>query len=536
MPRFPVRAGWMLVTLAAACARPTPPGPVSPAPAPAPTAPATAAALPPVPSVDGPLAIRVISPTQGAVRPAADSTFIFGSLGTGRATLSINGAPVGVAPNGAFLAYVAIPQSGIHELRARAGADTARLLLSYRTAPPTPLPTAAPATPQPVMYPAPRLATVVRARDTVATGSGVAFGRRGLTGTYIWYLPRGAEVAVVGQRAGQYELKLGPEPVAFMPDSFLVLGGAAPTRAPRLSAPSLRPAAEWVDVVVPASRAAFLVEQEGRTVGLTIYGRRAALASPRLQSDPLISGADWVAADSNSVRLDLLLSSAPWGYAAFYDESGDLVLRLRRAPRIDAAHPLRGRRIVIDPGHPPAGATGPTGLTEAEANLAVATRLAEQLRAAGAEVVMTRTTNAPPSGIPVQAVDLAYRTDLAVRSDAELFVSLHNNAFPEGVNPFIRYGTEAYYFHPQSRALAEALNAEIADATGIPNHGVKSSDFAVVRMSWMPAVLTESLFLMFPQQEAALRNPEFIDRLAAAHRRGIENFLRIRAAEERIVK
>jgi len=35
--------------------------------------------------------------------------------------------------------------------------------------------------------------------------------------------------------------------------------------------------------------------------------------------------------------------------------------------------------------------------------------------------------------------------------------------------------------------------------------------------------------MMFPDQEAALRNPEFLDRLAAAHVRGIEDFLRERA-------
>jgi N-acetylmuramoyl-L-alanine amidase len=44
----------------------------------------------------------------------------------------------------------------------------------------------------------------------------------------------------------------------------------------------------------------------------------------------------------------------------------------------------------------------------------------------------------------------------------------------------------------------------------------------------MPAVLTESLYLMFPQQEAALRDPAFLDRLAGAHIRGIERFLDVR--------
>jgi N-acetylmuramoyl-L-alanine amidase len=45
----------------------------------------------------------------------------------------------------------------------------------------------------------------------------------------------------------------------------------------------------------------------------------------------------------------------------------------------------------------------------------------------------------------------------------------------------------------------------------------------------MPSVITESLFMMFPEQENALRDPAFLDRLAAAHVRGIEAFLRERA-------
>jgi N-acetylmuramoyl-L-alanine amidase len=44
----------------------------------------------------------------------------------------------------------------------------------------------------------------------------------------------------------------------------------------------------------------------------------------------------------------------------------------------------------------------------------------------------------------------------------------------------------------------------------------------------MPAALTEAFFFIIPDQEAALRNPEVIDRLARAHLRGLEAFLRAR--------
>ncbi|MGH7695348.1 MAG: hypothetical protein ACRENH_10215, partial [Gemmatimonadaceae bacterium] len=60
---------------------------------------------------NGTLAIRVIYPPRDAVLAVAgDSTFIFGSLGNGNATLAINGQSVRVHPNGSFLAYLPVPR------------------------------------------------------------------------------------------------------------------------------------------------------------------------------------------------------------------------------------------------------------------------------------------------------------------------------------------------------------------------------------------------------------------------------------------
>jgi N-acetylmuramoyl-L-alanine amidase len=223
-------------------------------------------------------------------------------------------------------------------------------------------------------------------------------------------------------------------------------------------------------------------------------------------------------AGGGSVQVALQLARTPWGYKAFYAADGSLVVRIRRPPAIDPAAPLRGRRIVIDPGHPPAGATGPTGLRESEANLAIALPLVEMLRAAGAEVILTRTTEAP--------VGLAERTALAVRADAELLVSLHNNAFGTGQNPFRAFHTTVYYFHPASADLAATLDREVVAVTGLRDLGARAENLALVRPTWMPSALTESLFMPIPEQENALRDPAFVRRLAEAHLRGIEAFLR----------
>src|SRR5205823_5030991 len=84
--------------------------------------------LPPVPLVEGPLAIKVVYPPAQHLIESRDSNFIFGSIGNGRASLTINGAPARVYPNGAFLAFVANPLPGVarEDLLAVAGTDTAR--------------------------------------------------------------------------------------------------------------------------------------------------------------------------------------------------------------------------------------------------------------------------------------------------------------------------------------------------------------------------------------------------------------------------
>src|SRR5687768_15133090 len=90
---------------------PTIPGtPQQPAPEPAsvPSNPSPAR-LPAIPNVVGPIALRVVYPPSGSQIATRDSNFIFGSVGSGTATLRINGRPVEVKPNGSFLAYLPVP-------------------------------------------------------------------------------------------------------------------------------------------------------------------------------------------------------------------------------------------------------------------------------------------------------------------------------------------------------------------------------------------------------------------------------------------
>jgi N-acetylmuramoyl-L-alanine amidase len=515
-------AGILAAGFAAACgpvAVGTGPGPAPAGPEYVPVSPA----LPAIPAADGPLDIRLVHPTPGTTRPQVDSTFIFGSVGSGRAALSINGVPVPVAPNGAFLAFLAVPQDGVWSLEASRGTQRVTAQRAYASPPAA---AAAPATPAADVVPVgvferPRAGTVTGGADTLATGSDAIPGRPTPSGSYDWFFPRGTRLSVVERRGQQYRVSLGGGTDAWVAMDAVTLGTAEPPAPATVAAPVFRAAAGGhTEMVVRGARGApFRVEAADRALRLTVHGVQggAAAAAP---GQPFVQGVTSQAV-AGGVRYEVALAGAPWGYAAWYTADGDLVLRVRTPPRIDAGQPLRGIRIFIDPGHPPGGATGPTGMTEAEANLAISLPLAEKLRARGAEVLLSRTQNV--------SVGLAERTAMAVAADAHLLVSVHNNAFPEGVNPFRRHGTSTYYFHPFSAGLARRLNAEILATTRIPDRGANVSNLALVRPTWMPSALTESLYMMIPEQEAALRDPAFVDRLADAHVRGIEAFLRERA-------
>ena len=68
-------------------------------------------------------------PQPDAVLQVRDSSFLFGTAGTGDARVTVNGQPARVWPNGAWLAYVALPADSIMQLRieARTAGDSAVL-------------------------------------------------------------------------------------------------------------------------------------------------------------------------------------------------------------------------------------------------------------------------------------------------------------------------------------------------------------------------------------------------------------------------
>ena len=79
----------------------------------------------------GPLALRVVYPPPDGMVRARDSSFLFGSVGTGDARLTINGYPVRVWPNGAWLAWIPLPHDSLMQFRIAARTATDSSVLDY---------------------------------------------------------------------------------------------------------------------------------------------------------------------------------------------------------------------------------------------------------------------------------------------------------------------------------------------------------------------------------------------------------------------
>ncbi len=180
--------------------------------------------------------------------------------------------------------------------------------------------------------------------------------------------------------------------------------------------------------------------------------------------------------------------------------------------------PLRGRLIMLDPGHGGKfrGAVGPNGLAEADVNLGVALYLRGLLEWAGADVVMTRTTDRDflTAADTTLASDLAFRVSMMDSLQPDVFISLHHNSNPSR-DPTINE-TQTYYRlgdEGASLELARAIHRHLALNLQITPAKILPGNFHVLREATVPAVLGEP---------AMLSNPVMAGRLSLAASQRLE--------------
>lgn len=460
-----------------------------------------------MPFVDGPLELVVRYPPDSGLAPG-DSTAAWGSVGSGRATLSLNGRSVRVQPNGGFIAWVPTPPGSMPTLEFIAALEGQSLKSRVHLKRPSPS--------DPVSMPFPARARPVvgwvqlrrMPNDTVdeATRRRPVFSRWFPGGPLALPLPLGARLPMDARTPDALRLRLSEGTRVWVsavetdtlaqgrPDPLL-LGSARVTEADSVLQLS-------VDAAEPLPST---LEIGASKVRWSIFGARHATdLLENATSGGYLRAASRLPGAPGRADFELITASPPVGWRTRWKD-GKLVLQLRQP--WPAARGLVGLVIALDAGHPPGGAIGPTGLREDSVTLAVAQAAARELQRLGARPILVR----PDS----RALSLEARIASAEAAEARVFVSIHLDAPGDGRSPLSADGTQTLYYQPFAERLALILEASVARATRQPWRGTSLEDLAVLRATWFPAALIEGTCLVLPDREAWLRTPAGVAAYAA---------------------
>lgn len=192
------------------------------------------------------------------------------------------------------------------------------------------------------------------------------------------------------------------------------------------------------------------------------------------------------------------------------------------ATPVQASGALRGKTIVVDPGH---GGSNPgavaNGVQEDDINLAVSLKLREQLQKAGANVIMTRQADnmVAPAGSS-NGQDLAARVEIAEANQADLFIAIHANDNEDSQIA----GAMTFFPSGKSDELATAVQSEVVSVTNAIDKGTSPATFYVLRQTSMPSILIEMGFVSNPAEAARLNSDDYQNQLSLGIFNGIVRY------------
>lgn len=265
----------------------------------------------------------------------------------------------------------------------------------------------------------------------------------------------------------------------------------------------------------------FLMENEKNGLRLILYGIND---SKHVSYEGLASSVQKIKVEpipeegSNVVAVTIELYQPMTGFDYRWRQTG-LEISIRKSPEIDRINSIQGRTIVIDPGHggTDSGAIGPGNVHEKDVVLEIGKYLQNILEKEGARVLMTRTNDVN--------VNLSERIDLAIRNNADLFISIHANAHAIGADAVNYHGHMTIYNYNFNQLLAETIMDNLIKGIGLPKARIwQRSDLTVLRYPQVPSVMVETAFMMHPDDNWYLLQPIYQREFADSIKEGIEYY------------
>lgn len=191
---------------------------------------------------------------------------------------------------------------------------------------------------------------------------------------------------------------------------------------------------------------------------------------------------------------------------------------------------LRGKTIVIDPGHGGGdrGTKGKKlGTIEKDLNLKVAQNIKKELEErTDAKVILTREKDTSLLPKTRQKEELQARVKVAKDHSADLYISIHHDAFEDtnvkGITT--HYGANKREDKKLAKIVQEAIFDQNIDNR---DRGIHGSDFLVLRENPSPAILIELGFTSNEGDEKRMNTEEFQSKSKKGIVDGIINYFTI---------
>lgn len=195
--------------------------------------------------------------------------------------------------------------------------------------------------------------------------------------------------------------------------------------------------------------------------------------------------------------------------------------------------------VIIDAGHGgfDGGAVSDDGTVEKDINLSIALYLQEYLAIFNIKTIMIRETDCSVEDNGLNTIrqkkssDLHNRMKIMEETDNAIFVSIHQNKFPDG-----KYsGTQVFYSpktKDESQVLAQTIQDYIVNTLQKDNERqIKECGTSVFLMynAVKPAVLVECGFLSNYEETQRLKSSEYQKKIAFCIAMGIQNYLSVRS-------
>ncbi|KEK24592.1 N-acetylmuramoyl-L-alanine amidase family protein [Bacillus gaemokensis] len=173
---------------------------------------------------------------------------------------------------------------------------------------------------------------------------------------------------------------------------------------------------------------------------------------------------------------------------------------------------LKGKTIVIDPGHGgrDRGTKGKKdGTIEKDLNLKVAQNIKKELEErTDAKVILTREKDTSLLSETKQKEELQARVKIAKDYSADLYISIHHDAFEDtnvkGITT--HYGSNKRGDKKLAKIVQKAIFNQNVDTR---DRGAKGSDYLVLRENPVPAILIELGFTSNESDEKRMNSEEF---------------------------